>query len=161
MLRWLLLIPFALIFAMGTGLFAMMIASLASPEVALLIGGGFDRLMDALFGLAEAGYDPAPAAQAAFALIGRLGLAIIVAPVVFTALFSEIFRIRSLLVQSGLTGALAALLPLAMLQFARAPSQSEARILGALVLVGAMTGFVYWLVAGRSAGGEPRQPATG
>ena len=130
--------------------------------MALLIGGGFGRLMDALFGLAEAGYDPGPAAQAAFALIGRLGLAIIVAPVrVRRRCFARSFAMRSLVVQSGLTGALAALLPLAMLQFARAPSQSEARILGALVLVGAMTGFVYWLVAGRSAGGEPRQPATG
>ena len=156
MLRWLLLIPFALLFAMGTGLFATMIASVVSPEVALLIGGGFGRLMDALFGLAEAGYDPGPAAQAAFALIGRLGLAIFVAPVLFVALFCEIFRVRSLVVQSGLTGALAALLPLAMLQFARAPSEAEMRILGALVLVGAATGFVYWLIAGRGAGGEAR-----
>jgi hypothetical protein len=159
MLRWLLLIPFALLVAMGTGLFAMMIASVASPEVSLLIGGGFGRLMDALFGLAEAGQDPGPAAQAAFALVGRLGLAIIVAPVVFTALFSEIFKVRSLLIQSGLTGALAALLPLAMLQLARAPSESEARIIGALVLVGAATGLVYWVIAGRSAGGEARAPA--
>ncbi len=158
MLRWLLLIPFALLFAMGMGLFAMMLASVVSPEVALLIGGGFGRLMDALFGMAEAGYDPAPAAQAAFALIGRLGLAIIVAPVLFTAVFCEIFRIRSLLIQSGMTGVLAALLPLAMLQLARAPSQSEVRIIGALVLVGAVTGFVYWLIAGRSAGGEAREP---
>jgi hypothetical protein len=27
----------------------------------------------------------------------------------------------------------------------------------ALFLVGAATGFVYWLIAGRGAGGEPKQ----
>jgi hypothetical protein len=31
-------------------------------------------------------------------------------------------------------------------------------VLGGLVLVGAATGFVYWLIAGRSAGGERREP---
>ncbi len=73
MLRWLLLIPFALLVAMGAGVFAMMVASVASAEIALLIGGGFERLLDALFGLAESGVDPGPAAAAAFSLIGRLG----------------------------------------------------------------------------------------
>ena len=154
MLRWLLLIPFALLVAMGAGLFAMMVASVVSPEITLLIGGGFERLMDALFGLAESDIDPTPVAQAAFSLIGRLGLSIIVAPVVLVAVFSEIFRIRSGLVQSGLTGLLAALLPLAMLSFARAPSEAETRVIGALFLIGAATGFVYWLIAGRGAGGE-------
>lgn len=156
MLRLVLLILFALIVAMGTGLFAMMVASVVSPEIALLIGGGFDRLLDALFGLAESGYDPGPAAQAALALIARLGLAIIMAPVLLMAVFSEIFRIRSGLIQSGLTGMLASLLPLAMLQFARAPSEAETRVIGALFLVGVVTGFVYWLIAGRGAGGEQR-----
>ncbi len=154
MLRWLLLIPFALFVAMGAGIFAMMVASVASAEIALLIGGGFERLMEALFGLAESGVDPGPAAAAAFSLIGWLGLAIIVAPVILVALFSELFRLRSGLIQSGLTGVLATLLPLAMLQLSRAPTQAETRVIGALFLVGAATGFVYWLIAGRGAGGE-------
>jgi hypothetical protein len=157
MLRILLLIPIALLLAMGAGLFFMMIASVVSAEIALLIGGGFERLMDALFGLADAGIDPGPEAAAAFGLIGRLGFAIIVAPVVLVAVFSEIFRIRSGLIQSGLTGVLATLLPLAMLRLSRAPTEAEARVIGALFLVGAATGFVYWVIAGRGAGGERRQ----
>jgi hypothetical protein len=156
MLRWLLLIPFACLVAMGAGLFAMMVASVISAEIALLIGGGFERLLDALFGLAEIGVDPGPAAAAAFSLVGRLGLAIIVAPVALVAVFSELFRIRSGLIQSGLTGALATLLPLAMLGLSRAPTEGETRVIGALFLVGAATGFVYWVIAGRGAGGERR-----
>ncbi len=153
MLRWLLLIPFACLVAMGAGLFAMLVASMVSSEVMLLIGGGFERLLDALFGLAESDIDPTPLAQAAFSLIGRLGFAIIVAPVVLVAVFSELFRLRSGLIQSGLTGLLAAVLPLAMLRLARAPSEAETRVIGALFLIGAATGFVYWLIAGRGAGG--------
>ncbi len=114
-LRWLLLIPFACLVAMGSGLFFLTAASIASPAVALLIGGGIERLLDIVFGLAESGVDPTPAAQAALALIARLGLSIIVVPVVLVAIGSELFRLRGLLVQSGLTGLLAALLPLAML----------------------------------------------
>lgn len=154
MLRWILLIPFACLVAMGAGLIFLAMASVASPAVAMLIGGGIERLVDILLGLAESGVDPAPAAQAAFALIGRLGLAIIVAPVVLVAVGSELFRLRSGLLQSGFTGLLAALLPLAMLKLSRAPSTAEIQIISGLFLVGAATGFVYWLIAGRGAGGE-------
>lgn len=156
MLRWLLLIPFALVMAMAAGLVAMMAASVVSPGIALLIGGGFERLLDALFGLADMGIDPGPAASAAFALLGRLGFAIIVAPVVLVAVGSELFSLRSGLIQSGLTGLLAALLPLALLGLSRTPTGAEVQVIGALVLVGAATGFVYWLIAGRGAGGERR-----
>lgn len=153
-LRWLLLIPFACLIAMGAGLFALGAASVASPAVALTIGGGIERLLDIIFGLADSGIDPAPAAQAAFALVTRLGFAIIVAPVVVVALFAELFRLRSGLLQSGATGLLAALLPLAMLKLSRAPSQAELQIISGLFLVGVVSGFVYWLIAGRGAGGE-------
>ena len=52
MLRWLLLIPFACLVAMGAGVFFLGAASFASPAVAMLIGGGIERLIDILFGLA-------------------------------------------------------------------------------------------------------------
>ncbi|CAD5282984.1 conserved membrane hypothetical protein [Bosea sp. 62] len=154
MLRWLLLIPFALLFAIGSGLVALMIAGVASPDLGLLIGGGFDRLLSALFDQAERGFDPGPTAEAAFALLGRLGFAILVLPVVLVAIGSELFRFRSGLIQSGLTGLLAAILPLAMLGMTRTPSAGEMQVVSALFLVGAATGFVYWLIAGRGAGGE-------
>jgi hypothetical protein len=156
MLRWLLLIPFALLFAVGAGLFALLIASVISPDLGLLIGGGFERLMAALFDMAAQGFDPGPAADAAFSLLGRLGFAILVAPVVLVAIGSELFRLRSGLIQSGLTGVLAALLPLAMLGMTRAPNMAEMQVISALFLVGAATGFVYWVIAGRGAGGEAR-----
>jgi hypothetical protein len=50
-------------------------------------------------------------------------------------------------------------LPLAMLRLSRAPSDAEIRVIGALFLIGAAAGFVYWLIAGRAAGGERPGPA--
>lgn len=162
MLRWLLLIPFALLFAIGSGLVALLVAGVASPDLGLLIGGGFDRLISALFDQAERGFDPGPTAEAAFSLLGRLGFAILVLPVVLVSIASELFRFRSGLIQSGLTGLLAALLPLGM---TRAPRAGEMQVVAALFLVGAATGFVYWLIAGRGAGGEkadrPNRPLQG
>lgn len=154
MLRWLLLIPFALIVAMGVGLFALLVAGVTSPAIAEMAGGGFLRLLDLLFGLAESGFDPEPAAAAALVLMARLGFAIIVVPVVLVAIGAELFRLRSGVIQSGLTGLLAALLPLAMLGLARTPSGAEVQVIAGLFLVGAVTGFAYWLIAGREAGGE-------
>ena len=48
---------------------------------------------------------------------------------------------------------------LAMLGLARAPSAAEIQVISALFLVGAATGFVYWVIAGRGAGGERADPA--
>jgi hypothetical protein len=158
MLRWLLLIPFALLLAMGAGLLALMVAAAVSPEFALLIGGGVERLFATLFALAESGYDPTPMAQATVSLLGRLGFGMLVAPVLLVAIASEVFRLRSGLIQTGATGLLAALVPLGMLGLSRVPTLSETRVISALVLVGAVTGLVYWLVAGRSAGGEAADP---
>jgi len=158
MLRWLLLIPFALLFAIGSGLVALMIAGAMSPDLGLLIGGGFERLLALLFDQAEQGFDPGPTAAAAVSLLGRLGLAVLVLPVVLVAIACELLHFRSGLVQCGLTGMLAALLPLAMLGMARAPNAGEMQVVSALFLVGAATGFVYWLIAGRGAGGDRRPP---
>lgn len=158
-MRWLLLIPFACLVAMGAGFVALGAASVTSPAVAMMIGGGIERLVDLLFGLAESGADPAPAAQAAFALVARLGFAILVAPVVTVALAAELLRLRSGLVQSVTCGLLAALLPLALLRLTRAPSQAELQIISGLFLVGVVSGFVYWLIAGRDAGGQAAAPA--
>lgn len=46
-----------------------------------------------------------------------------------------------------------------MLGMARTPSARELQVVAALFLVGAATGSVYWVIAGRGAGGEPRTPA--
>jgi hypothetical protein len=151
-LRWLIVIPFALLLAMGAGMFALMIASVVSPELAQLVGGGMQALFAAVFDELADGHDPSLRAGTALALAGRLGLAIIVIPVCLVAVSSELFRLRSAIAQITATGALTAFLPLAMLRLGRAPTATEGRVIAALFLIGAVSGLMYWLIAGRKAG---------
>lgn len=159
-LRWLIVIPFALLLAMGAAMFALMIASVVSPELAQLVGGGIQALFAAVFDELADGYDPSLRAGSALALAGQLWLAIIVIPVCLVALSSELFGLRSAIVQITATGALAAFLPLAMLGLGRTPTATEGRVIAALFLIGAASGLVYWLVAGRRAGGAKTLPVS-
>jgi hypothetical protein len=154
-LRWLIVIPFALLVAISIGLIAFFIASAVVPELGLLVGSGFQALIASVFDEAMAGSDPAGRLFTAFALSGRLALAIFVLPVVLTALACEIFGLRSGLLQISGTGAFAALLPLAMLQLGRSPTAAEGRVIAALFFTGAVIGLFYWLIAGRKAGRKP------
>ena len=154
-LRWLIVIPFALLVALSIGLIAFFIASAVVPELGLLVGAGFQALIASVFDEAMAGSDPTGRLFMAFALSGRLALAIFVLPILLMALACEVFGLRSGLLQISGTGALAALLPLAMLQLSRSPTAAEGRVIAALFFTGAVIGLFYWLIAGRKAGGNP------
>jgi hypothetical protein len=154
LLRWLIVIPFALVMAMTGGMIAFFLASAFVPELGLLIGMGFEALIATLFDDAAAGYDSSARLLNVFALGGRLAFALFVAPILLVALMGEIFALRGGVIQAVLTGLLAAVLPLAMLQIGRSPTSAELRVSAALFFVGVVTGFVYWLIAGRHAGGR-------
>lgn len=154
-LRWLIVIPFALLVALSAGFIAFFVASAVVPELGLLVGAGFQALMASVFDEAMAGSDPTGRLFTAFSLSGRLVVAVFVLPLVLTALASEIFNLRSGLLQLTMTGGLAALLPLAMLQLGRTPTAAESRVIAALFFTGAMIGLSYWLIAGRKAGRMP------
>lgn len=160
LLRWLIVIPFALLLAMGAAMFAVMIASVVSPELAQLVGGGMQAFFSAIFDEFAYGDDPTVRANSALALAGRLALAIIVIPVVLVAISSELFGLRSAIAQITATGALTAFLPLAMLRLGRAPTATEGKVIAALFLIGAASGLMYWLIAGRKAGGVKPPPVS-
>lgn len=152
-LRYLVVVPFALLLAITAGVIMFFIASTIVPELGLLIGSGLQAFTASIFNDAMDGFDPSLKLEGALSLGGRLALAIFIAPALLVAVVSELFRLRSGSLQTALAGILAALLPLAMLQLSRSPTAAEGRIIGALFAVGAVSGLVYWLVAGRRAGG--------
>lgn len=152
LLRWLVVIPFALVAALSFGLIGFFIASAVVPELGLMVGTGFQALITSIFDEAIAGSDPSGRFIAALALSGRLALAIFVLPMLLVAIASESFGLRGGLSQITGTGLLATVLPLAMLQFGRSPTPAEARVMAALFFTGAVMGLVYWLIAGRKAG---------
>ncbi|HEX2555356.1 MAG TPA: hypothetical protein VHL98_16780 [Microvirga sp.] len=155
----LILIAFALPVAIAAGTLALVLIGLFDPVLAGLAGAmvraGFEALLEAV---AAAG-DPGFAVERAASGVGRLALAILVAPPLLVALASEVIGARSLLWHLGATGLLTGAVPW-LTRTAPAPSPTETHLTLMLVLVGAVTGFVYWLIAGNGAG-PSRRPEPG
>lgn len=157
--RLLLVIPIAIIMAVGASGLFLSIATVVSPDMGAMLAGAVGALGDAIFGLALDGVDPTPAAASATWAGFRFAIAILVAPALLTAIVSELMRWNGAITQMTLAGFVAALLPLALLGLNRVPSGPEARVLAALFLTGVVAGWIYWAIAGRGAADDPRQPS--
>lgn len=158
----------------GRGLLGALGLVLAIPCGALVLGAGvlidpasrdaiarlgLEGLIDLASGLAP---DVTLMALAAFAQVLLVLLAL---PPTLAALVGETLGLRALAWYGGASGVLTALLPwLARGGSPRSPHQSgfavEGRTLALYLVTGAVSGLVYWLVAGRSAGrAEDQHPA--
>ncbi|HEX2509225.1 MAG TPA: hypothetical protein VHK66_01780 [Microvirga sp.] len=152
MVRWLLVIPFALLAALAAGSLFFLIVAVADPVMAELAGKtlfvGFWSLMDAIVG-AE---NPDAVVLDALTGVGRLTLMVFVLPPVFVALVGNMIGLRGLVWYTGATGLLAAAMPWLLRGSPRVTTPDELRVSLLLGLTGAVAGFVYWLIACRGAG---------
>jgi hypothetical protein len=157
LLRRILVMVFGFVLAASCGALFLPIAALSDATVR---EAGFEAVIGGLFVMLDTARDGDPAAG--FEAIGYVFWAILVAvcvaPLALTALVGEIAGARGWSWYVGATGFLAAASPwIARGARARAtdhpPSQTEMRVLGLFFLTGALTGFLYWLVAVR---GEAR-----
>ncbi len=152
MIRWLLLIPFALLIAIGASSFFLMMASLIDPVMATLTGDtlfvGFWSFVDAVF----TSDDPGPIVTDAFLTVGRIVFALLVFPALLIAIISEVLGMRSLIWYAGAMGVLTAAVPWILRGAARVGSPLELHVSLVLGLTGAVAGLVYWAIAGRDAG---------
>ncbi|EIM25312.1 hypothetical protein [Microvirga lotononidis] len=159
MIRWLLLIPFALLIAIGASGTFFLVASIVDPVMALLTGDtlfvGFWSLLDAVFS-AE---DPGPIVADAFLAVGRIAFTLLVFPPLMIAIISEVLGMRSLVWYALATGILTAAVPWILRGAARVGSPAELHVSLVLGLTGAVAGFVYWAIAGRDAGGRNAAPS--
>jgi hypothetical protein len=159
MIRWLLVLPFALVFAVGASSLFVVTASVVDPVMARLAGDtlfvGFWSLMDALFAVD----DPAVVVAGAMTGLGKVVFTFLILPPVFVAVVGEVAGLRRLAWYAGATGLLTAAIPWLLRGTARVASPAELHVGLVLGLTGAVAGFVYWLMAGRSAGLR-RMPAS-
>ena len=152
MIRWLLLIPFALLIAIGTSSVFFFIASMVDPLMATLTGEtlfvGFWNFVDAVF----ASEDPGPIVADAMLDLGRVMFTLLVLPPLVIAAISEVLKFRSLLWYALATGVLTASVPWILRGAARVANPAELHVSAVLALTGAVAGFVYWAIVGRNAG---------
>jgi hypothetical protein len=147
--------PLAVLIAWTMGGLFLMMATVASSALAQMVFGAVAALGDMASALAFDGQDPTPLVAAAGWQATKLIGAVLFLPVVITALASEMFRWPGLVAQMALTGGLAMLMPAAVLGLTRLPTGAETQVLAAFFLTGAVTGLVYWLIAGRGAFASP------
>lgn len=152
MIRWLLLIPFALLIAIGASGTFFLIATIVDPVMAMLTGDtlfvGFWSLVDAVF----AAEDPGPIVADAFLAVGRIMFTLLIFPPLLIAIVSEVLGMRGLIWHALATGVLTAAVPWILRGSARIASPAELHVSLVLGLTGAVAGFVYWLIAGRNSG---------
>lgn len=154
MIRWLLLVPFALLIAVGMSSVFFFIASMVDPLMAALTGQtlfvGFWNLVDAVF----SSEDPGPIVAEAMLGVGRVMFTLLVLPPLVIAVMSEVLKIRSLVWYVLATGVLTASVPWILRGAARIANPAELHVSAILGFTGAVAGFVYWAIAGRDAGGR-------
>lgn len=154
MIRWLVLLPFALLIAIGMSSVFFFIVSLIDPLMAALTGEtlfvGFWNLVDAMF----SSEDPSPIMADAMLSIGRVMFTLLVLPPLMIAVISEVLKMRSLLWYALATGVLTAAVPWILRGTARVANPAELHVSAILGLTGAVAGFIYWAIAGCDAGGR-------
>lgn len=146
----LLLVPLGIGCAVTTGLIFLMIAATFQPAMGQLFAG---LSLASLYAFIEAllvANDTGTAPQGAFLALWLLTVGVIALPPAVVALIGEFAGWRSFVWYSGATGALTAALPW-MARGSASGTSSEADITLMLFLTGALAGFVYWAVAGRTA----------
>ena len=157
MIRWLFVIPFALLFAISAGSLFLLVASVVDPVMAALTGNtlfvAFWSFLDALSTVE----DPTPVVEGAAAGVGRLLFTFLILPPAFVALVGEVVGTRRLVWYAGVTAVLTAMIPWLLRGAARVSSPAELHIAVVLALTGFVAGLVYWLAAGRGAGRSAAQ----
>jgi NADH:ubiquinone oxidoreductase subunit 6 (subunit J) len=156
-LRWFLVIPFALLCSLAAGVVCFILASLLNPTLASVTGEtlftGFWAFIDALFAVD----DPAIVVEGTLDGLSELAFTFLVVPPVFAALVGEIIGARHVLWYAAASGILTGAMPWLLRGEARVGSPLELHVSLALGLAGVAAGLVYWMIAGRSAGSA--QPA--
>jgi hypothetical protein len=152
------LLVLALIIAIPFGTITLAVGVAVEPAARELAGAlGFATLWSILGDLA-AGEAPDERAIALFTVFYTAVFAILVAPPALIAVVGEVLGWRAFLWYAVGTGAATAALPWAgrvrggLSRLSEAALQAEGRITLVLFVTGAVTGCVYWLIAGQSAG---------
>jgi hypothetical protein len=151
-MRRLMVIVVGLAFAVTAGFLFLFVAGMMVPEARDL---AFDLTRLSIFvtaaSMAQSGAPDQVMGQFAFGL-WLLTTAILVGPPVVAAIVGELGGWRSFAWYGGASGLIAAAIAFLGHSSARLPNAAENKIMLLLFVTGAVSGLVYWAIAGRSAG---------
>jgi hypothetical protein len=169
-IRRLILVPIGLILAMAAGFIFLLVAGLAEPAGRKVLEGIGWMFLLAVRSDAMRGDPPGSFLVLATKIIWGATIAVVVVPILITALIGEIARLHSFLWYVGAPAILTASLPwlarnaraagsAAIREAASRSAESQiddARLALLLFLSGALSGFIYWAVARHDPGGRAK-----
>ncbi|WP_363347721.1 hypothetical protein [Methylocystis echinoides] len=153
MLRRIVVMIFGYLIAAGVGAVFLIVSALFDPATREL---GLASVMTGLFAAFDQALidgDPADALGAVGFVIWAVIIATCAAPLAIAALIGEAAGVRSLVWYSGACGLLAGASPWIAraakgLERSQAMTDAEGRLALLFFLTGALTGAIYWLIAG-------------
>ena len=151
MVRLIVLAPLGILAGACAAMISLMILTAYVPDLGTAFLAAFFAAWRAIWRAAVEFDDPEQAARV-FGRAGSLATLMLLAPIVVTAIISEIARLRGALAHIVLAGALTILIPyvaIAPRSGDAGPSAAEGRILACLFFAGAASGLLYYLIAGR------------
>lgn len=160
--RRLLLLPIGLTLAIPAGALFLIVGALVEPSARVFLGSvSLSGLLALLFDVTE-GQDLEVFGVFLFRMMLLVSM-LLIGPLMLVVIMGEMLRLRSYVWYSGLCGTITAAVPWLLRAgqggampgaTQNAAQVAELRITLLLFLTGVTSGFVYWLVAGRSAGGR-------
>jgi hypothetical protein len=155
MVRLLIWIPIVFGLCILTTFGVFMISALLKPDTGYVL---FTFVWEALSAFMEMMLNGTPEAAAHMTISSVLWvlLTLFVIPIGLTIIVCETYALRSFVLQSGMTGFLTLFLPLAAMEVRRPLELQEQHVSILLFLAGCAAGAMYWLLAGRHAGGRDK-----
>jgi hypothetical protein len=152
----LILIPLGLLLAAFTAGAFLISAGFLQPSIGgALTEAAISTVRLVMQGVLENGETPERILKLAQGLTA-LSLAVLFLPVALVAAVAEVFGMRPWLLQALFAAVLTALLPWAMTPDLIVGQPLASPLTGLLAATGALAGSIYWMVAGRNAGPEPK-----
>jgi len=152
----LILVPLAIAIAAFCALLFLGIVGMTRPEIAQALAETAYRTMDQLFRALFEGEEAIRRYGQSLVLFSRFVIVALILPVALVAVIAEFLSIRAYLFHVLVAALLSAAIPFALLPELMQGSALASPAAGLLAATGVLAGTIYWMLAGRGAGSEPR-----
>jgi hypothetical protein len=152
----LIVIPLGIVLAAFCALLFLGIVGMVQPSVAEAIAMTAFKTMDRAFRTVLEGEEAIKQFGWSLVLFSRFVIVVLLLPVTLVAVVAEFFALRAWLVHALGVALLTAVVPFAMMPELIGGAAFASSVTGLLAATGALAGSIYWMIAGRNAGADPK-----
>ncbi len=152
----LIMIPLGIVLAAFCTLLFLGVVGMVQPGIAEAIATTAYGTVDRLFRTVLEGEEAIMQFGWSLVILSRFVIIVLVLPVTLVAVVAEFFGFRAYLFHALGVALLTAAMPFAFMPELISGYAFASRATGLLAGAGALAGTIYWIIAGRSAGSDPK-----